>query len=354
MDLSDLDWQRLERYVSARGTSEELAELERWVNASAERRALAGAMRSAGRLPGEPAPVWNEDAAWRHLSRRMRWFGQPPVRIGLGQGFRGWLPWATAAAAVLAVGSTFLALESRSRAERDRAEAAPPREIVTRRGERASLHLADGTAVMLGSESRLTIPAAYSRLGAPRDLFLEGEGYFEVVHDTLRPFRVRTPLGIAEDMGTEFVVTTYPEAGGMRVVVASGSVALRRQPEPARTRPGEEAPLLTLVQGELGRVDSAGTATVTNTDPAPYLAWTRGTLAFDGIPLRDVVPQLARWYDLDIRLGDGTLAARQLTASFDNLSVSQVLDLMVLSLGLRVEREGRTVTLYPSAPRRRS
>ena len=175
-----------------------------------------------------------------------------------------------------------------------------------------------------------------------------------VTHDSLRPFRVTTPLGVAEDIGTEFVVTTYPEAHGLRVVVASGMVALRQPPRaPGRTLPADSFPLVTLAQGDLARLDSAGTATVSRVDPAAYVAWTRGALVFDGATLHDVLPQLARWYDLDFRLADSSLARRRLTTTFRDQSVSQVLDLMALSLDLRVQRDGRTVTLYPSSPFRR-
>lgn len=353
MDLSELDWERLERYVSRRGTPEELAALERWVNSIAELRALADAMRTVGEVSGEPASSWDEDTAWRQVSRRMRWFTRAPLRSRLARGQIRWIPWAAAAVIALAAGWALVLVELRGRLERERA--APggvARELVTRRGERAAFNLADGTKVILGAESRLSIPAGYNRAGTGRELSLEGEGYFDVVHDSTRPFRVRTPLGTAEDIGTEFVVTTYPEAGGMRVVVASGKVALRQGPRTAGpTSPKDSLPLLTLTQGDLARLDSAGTATVSRVDPATYLSWTRGALAFNGTPLRDVLPQLTRWYDLDLRLADSSLATRRLTATFRDQSISQVLDLMALSLDLRVERNGRTVTLHPSSPR---
>lgn len=49
MDPHEIDWARLDRYVTRQGTPEELAELERWVNADPELRALAEAMRIVGR-----------------------------------------------------------------------------------------------------------------------------------------------------------------------------------------------------------------------------------------------------------------------------------------------------------------
>jgi len=353
MDLSDLDWERLDRYVSRRGTPDELAALGRWVESNPELSALAEAMRTVDQAPGANVREWDQDAAWRRVARRMRWPAPAQVRgfAGSLEGVR-WLPWMVAASLMLAAGSTLYLIEVRGGA-RQAQQVAPvrPREIVTHRGQRSAFNLTDGTQVMLGAESRLTIPDSYGQLGAGRSLSLDGQGYFVVTHDSLRPFRVTTPLGVAEDIGTAFVVTTYPEARGLQVVVASGKVALRQHSRGAgRLRLADSVPLVTLNQGDLARLDSTGTAIVSRVNPGAYLAWTQGALVFDGTPLRDVLPQLARWYDLDFRLADTSLAARRLTATFRDQSVSQVLDLLALSLDLRVERGAQTVTLSPLSP----
>jgi len=214
---------------------------------------------------------------------------------------------------------------------------------------------------MLGPASRLRIPADIGalRAGAPRDIYLEGEAYLEVKHDSTRPFLVHTLAGVAEDIGTEFLVTAHPETSGMRVVVASGIVALY-QPLPAprgqvRGRREPPKPLLTLAQGDLAELASTGIATLTrDVDIAPYVAWTKGDLGFDATRLGDAVPQLERWYDVDIRLADSSLADRRLTATFRRASLSQVLELLSLSLDVQVEREGRSVLLKPKVRRQLS
>jgi len=100
--------------------------------------------------------------------------------------------------------------------------------FTTRRSQTAVLELPDGSRLMLGPASRLRLAADGSafRAGTARDVYLEGEAYLEVKHDAARPFRVHTAAGVVEDIGTEFLVSAYPEAPGMRVVVATGAVAL--------------------------------------------------------------------------------------------------------------------------------
>ncbi len=363
MDRNSIDWERLDRYVTGRGTAEELAALEAWVSNDPELRAIVAAMRTAGRPPGvEPRP-WDVRAAWQRLRRRM---GRAPLRM-LSPADRAyspltssieiaarrrarWLVGTAAAAIVLAVASVFSFTRWHSTTP-------AMREFATRRGQTAALNLPDGSRVMLGPASRIRVPADVGalRAGTPRDIYLEGEAYLEVKHDSTRPFRVHTAAGVAEDIGTEFLVTAYPETPGMRVVVASGIVALYPPLPAARGRREPPKALLTLAQGDLAELASTGLATLTrDVDVAPYVAWTKGDLGFDATRLGDAVPQLERWYDVDIRLADSSLADRRLTATFRRASLSQVLELLSLSLDVRVEREGRSVLLEPKVRRQLS
>ena len=99
--------------------------------------------------------------------------------------------------------------------------------------------------------------------------------------------------------------------------------------------------------GDLGRLDTAGVVTVrSGVDVRRYTAWTEGRLEFVNTPLSEVVSQLERWYDLDITLADSGLGARPLTATLGHQSTDEMLRLLAASLDVRVQRDGRRVTLY--------
>lgn len=225
----------------------------------------------------------------------------------------------------------------------------PAREVITKRGERATLDLADGSRVMLGPESHLVIPGRFNEANnaRSRELALSGEAYFVVRHDSTRPFRVATATAITEDVGTSFVVNAYPEMRGTRVVVKEGSVALRRPGVADSGAPPESmAPLMVVMAGNLARLDESGRVRlVRKVNTASYLAWTQGSIVIDGARLSDAIPQLERWYDLDITLGDGALRERRLTGSFTNASEERMLEQLGVALGVRVTRTGRTVVL---------
>jgi transmembrane sensor len=339
MDWNTVDWERLDRFVAAQAPPDEMATLAAWVNSDPELRALVSLMRAVG----EPADVerrdWDVRSAWQRLHNRM---SGPALWLLSRVPRRGTFPIgrAISAAAVIIV----VAASSLWFLARWRRDANSIHDFATRRSQTAVLELPDGSRVMLGPASSLRFRDR-GTLGVetPRDVYLEGEAYLEVKHDATRPFRVHTAAGLVEDVGTEFLVSAYPDAPGMRVVVANGMVALYGAPSTARR------PLLTLAHGDLAELAVNGVATVTHdVNLAPYLAWTRGDLAFDGTRLGDVVPALERWYDVEIRLSDSLLAERRLTATFRRESLAQVLGLLALSLDVRVQRVGRTVLITPS------
>jgi transmembrane sensor len=106
---------------------------------------------------------------------------------------------------------------------------------------------------------------------------------------------------------------------------------------------GGGAPI-SLGGGQLANVDAAGLASVSTVDTAAYVAFSDGRLVFDGTPLGEVVAELGRWYDLDVRLAAPAFADRHISASFTGLGENDVLGAVAAAAGLRYTRQGRTVT----------
>jgi transmembrane sensor len=216
------------------------------------------------------------------------------------------------------------------------------RSFTTRPGERAAFNLVDGSRVTLGASSALDVPDDYGK--RVREVYLQGQGYFEVVPDPAKPFRVHSGHAVTEVLGTKFGVRAYQGDASVAVVVAEGRVGLAAQD-------GQHGSAV-LTRGDFARLDPAGQVRVERgVDVARYLAWTQGRLEFVNAPLRDVLPELARWYDLDFRLADSALAARPLTASLGTESATEMLRLLEASLDVRVRRAGRVVTLQPQRSR---
>jgi transmembrane sensor len=164
-------------------------------------------------------------------------------------------------------------------------------------------------------------------------------GLFEVTHDPARPFRVRSGEVIIEDLGTTFSVRDDDD--GVRVVVTAGSVLLQGTEKPRRSGTSPTQPSVVLKAGDRGGVDRDGRPVAERSAATDQdLAWTRGRLVFDNAPLSRVRTDVRRWYGLDLQVADSALAGRHLTTSFAGESVEQVLDVIALALGARIERRG--------------
>jgi transmembrane sensor len=306
----------LDRHLAGEASPAEAEAVRAWLAEDPAHAALLEDLRVIRRVAAERIPETSVDAAWAKAfkPRRLR----PRMLVAL----------AAAAVVIALIGGGVLG------------RAPQMREVTTAAAHRTVARLRDGTQVTLAPRSRLRYMADYGK--AHRDVYLDGEAYFEVAHDARVPFRVRTARSVTQDLGTAFVVRAYVDQGATEVVVTEGRVALWRVDTIATGRP---SPVLMLRARDLGRLESSGATTLRQrVDIARQLAWTRGVLAFDGTPLRDAARTLERWYDVVIQLpSDSALGKRRLTATFTNEPIDLVLKRIAMTQGLRVERGAGSV-----------
>jgi transmembrane sensor len=321
---STIDLAALARHLDGSGRPEDRSAVEAWIGADPERRAAVQALQTTwsgdARRLGAPYAV---DAAWARFVDRFaapRRSGRRHVAIAAAIG----------SAVIAAGGVWWLARDARPVAQ------AAMREYVTPRGRRAVLRLLDGSEITLNADSRLRAPATFE--AHQRDVYLEGEAYFSVVHDAARPFVVHTAGGAVRDIGTRFGIHAYGDAARERVAVVEGAVAL------AGTA---------LHAGQVATLSRTGEIRILRgANAQEELAWTRGRLVFGSVPLGEAAERLGRWYDLDVRVADPKLARRPVTGSYSDEPVAQVLTLITAAVGARYEWQGRSVTISTIQARR--
>src|SRR5439155_9480118 len=76
----NIDWERLDRYVTGWGTPAELEAVQREIDADPELRRVVEAMRAVGRAPNAQHPTWDERTAWATMRERMRQASVRPLR----------------------------------------------------------------------------------------------------------------------------------------------------------------------------------------------------------------------------------------------------------------------------------
>lgn len=180
---------------------------------------------------------------------------------------------------------------------------------------RASSTLPDGSRVELGARSRLSLH--YSP--AVRRVVVEsGEAYFEVAHNTRRPFVVEagglqvTAVGTAFNVhrGDERVVVTVSE-GRVRLATEDAPVSI---PGSGSAKPGS-MPLEAAAGEQALFSKKTERIAIAHADPAIATAWREGVLKFVNQPLADVVQDLNRYSERPIVLADASLGTLPYTGT---------------------------------------
>ena len=153
-------------------------------------------------------------------------------------------------------------------------------------GQRAFLTLSDGSTVWLNSRSKIKIPQSFNR--KQRNVYLDGEAYFNVAKDEDKPFVVKTSRYDVKALGTEFNVLNYSEMTVFETTLINGSV------EVSKVNGGEK---VQLIPNEKVRFvdDRLEKKTV---DSDSYSSWKEGVLTFDMEPFSEIIKKLELYYDV--------------------------------------------------------
>lgn len=283
------------RFDAGDVSAKDQAAFQEWLNRSALHRSAIA----------EYGNLWSEFETLKQLTGRGG-AAQAPVTQNAPLLTRA-RPWLAACAAIAIVGAGGLVLFQPAPQKQPvpvaRVENSSPAGVFYESavGAQKRITLADGTSVILNTNSRLDVNFSANR----RDVRLvRGEAYFDVVHDNARPFTVYARDYVVRDIGTAFNVH-LSKAGVVEVGVTQGSVEVK----PANAAPGAVKSLGILEAGQnivLGeKVERA--ETVSSADMGRKLAWRQGDLIYTGQPLKEVLADVSRYSDIKIELADPAL-----------------------------------------------
>lgn len=155
-------------------------------------------------------------------------------------------------------------------------------------GMEYTLALADGTLVYLNAETSLRYPVVFRE--GERVVELEGEAYFEVAKDEMRPFIVRMNGSEIKVTGTSFNARAYGNEEEVVTTLVEGKVEVNGRK---------------IVPGEQARCEvNTGNLTVKTVDVNRFIAWKEGYFVFRNERLEDVMKTLARWYGVEYHFLD--------------------------------------------------
>jgi transmembrane sensor len=326
------DWDTLARFVAGETSAHEMSHVGQWLDANPAERALLERLTEV--TSAAPDAGIDVEAALAKMHARMSDVGKTPtLSISAGAPTRRWWPtaWVGLLAAAAIVGILVMSRRQPTSAPENTATVAA-RTLTTGVGKRDSITLADGSRVLLGPDSRLTVPGDFGT--SARTVELRGDAYFDVRHDAARPFAVRVGSAVIQDIGTTFTVES-DDANATVVTVVTGSVRLRG------VNAAQDAGVV-LSAGERGSIDEAGrTSSERAVAAADDVAWTTGKLVFRDASFTRVAAEVYRWYGVRLHVSDPSLMSQHIyTQLFTNQPIDEVLHVIELSLGVRIERQG--------------
>lgn len=200
-------------------------------------------------------------------------------------------------------------------------------------GERRQVTLADGSLIELNADTALDVDFS----AASRRLVLHrGEILITTAPDPAgRPFYVEAPQGRARALGTRYSVRTGSGHGAVftHVAVYAGAVSIEPRRGSAATEP------LVLQAGQQTHFNDLEAAAPTPARPAG-VAWTRGILVAEDMPLAAFVEEFSRLTGRSVHC-DNTLADLKISGTYPLSDADAALDLLAAALGLRLERRQR-------------
>lgn len=339
----------ISRVLSGDATSEEIQHLLHWFNESeenpkefAKHEMLWNALEIIGRKN-----EFNTDRAYQKFTDHIEGFGRGKKTISLLSRIS-----RIAAMLVFASGIAFLAGYYSGPDKKSGSTC----KIVTPKGSKAFVELADGTKVWLNAESELSYPESFT--DESRNVFLEGEGYFEVAKDAGRPFIVHTSKLNIRAIGTAFNVKSYASEDIIQTTLVEGSVAIEKQnPQKVKkSSPGAE-PLVFLKPNQQATfykttsvIDINSKTSIVKTDDQQiakskdalvkkdsllvdkkvntdlFISWKENKLVFDNEPFESLSVKLERRFNMKCKFMDEEIKSFRFTGKFNEISVEQLFE----------------------------
>lgn len=207
--------------------------------------------------------------------------------------------------------------------------------IIPKYGE-YSVRLEDRTLVRINSGGKLRYPVDFS--GEKREVWLDGEAYFEVAEDPDKVFIVHAAGVEVRVLGTSFNVEANTPERTVKTTLVEGTVEVRSGQESRKIAPGQQA-----------EVDlNHASFRVTEVDVQVATAWLKDRFYFEDRTLEDIMKTLGDWYDFEVTFAIDELRQRRFTVEISRFeNMENILRLLEETRLVKFETKGRTLVVRP-------
>lgn len=299
----------IDKYLDGTASDDERAKLEEWYDASDRKPGIAEFISDEKskeieerlyRSINEKIKVSSNKSTLKELEPQIKRFNYKPFMV---------------AASVLLLAGIFLFDFYK---EKTKVKDVEWVEIKAGRSAMKNVILADGSSVWINAGSSIRFQKNVPL--QKREIWLQGEAFFDVVHDAKRPFEVHSGTITTHVLGTAFNIEAYAEDQRMAVSVVRGKVSVG-------TKKADLAVLLPNDQLTFNKKSSR--FSVEKVEGASVSSWTTGKLKFKNEKFIQIAAKLERWYNVKVKFSESGLGDCRLTASFDtDVPVENVLKML--------------------------
>lgn len=305
------------RFLTGNGNSDdkEIEQINNWIERSDQNKKAFEIIKQNWRKRSNEPILINEDEAfdriWARGTGQNRSFKKLPIHI-----------LKIAASILLIVTFSYFIFHYFDMSQQEVARvSAVAKELIVKEnpaGQKSKLFLPDGTIIWLNAESSIQYTEDFS--DSTRIVHLNGEAYFEVAKDSLRPFIVKTEKVCTQALGTIFNINSFAENEHININLISGKVKVNSV--------GSDQDIF-LYPGEAVSYDRENQNVLKyHSDVSEVSSWKDGVLMFEDATFEQVVHQLKRWYGIEISVEGRPDKNWQFSGRFDNEYLINVLEVM--------------------------
>jgi len=203
-----------------------------------------------------------------------------------------------------------------------------------------AVRLPDGTKVWINVGSSLKYPTAFAL--NKREVILNGEAYFEVDHESKRPFIVHHSGLEVTVLGTHFNINSYTDEPDIKVTLMEGAVAVTSKQATLTLHPGQQA-----VASTSGGAATGTLALKQHADLEQVISWKSSAFVFgDESDFKGIMRQIARWYNVNV-VYEGVVDTKFWGSVSKTSSIKEVLQVLEATGGVRFHLTGNTLHVIP-------
>lgn len=194
-------------------------------------------------------------------------------------------------------------------------------------GQKYILELGDHSVITLNADSKIKYPVAFGK--DSREIYLEGEAYFNVSHDKTKPFIVHTGNISTTVLGTQFNVNAFPNEKKISVSLVEGEVKVSKEKNGT-----EEGIVVLKPKQQLQYNKENEISSFEEFDIQKEIGWKDNILKFSNESLGSVFKKLQRAYGVKFQLADKSYENIKITTKFNNSSLWTVSEVIKKLTGL--------------------